>query len=131
MEQVMQDPTFDATDLMLEGALARLEAFELSARPSAASPRLVGSKPYLKRRKKHGIQFPFQPELEMRGIIHYLSTDGGTKPYENPHLLSVVSVSASSLERGIMLDLVSEVPSELWTKDVPASWVGIDFKVRE
>lgn len=113
-------------DLLLEGAVAKLESLERKDGPM----RLVGSKKQLKRRQTHGLQFPFTPELEMRGIVHYLATNGGRDEYANPHLLGMLTVSASSLERGLMLDLVASEPNELWTRPVPASWFCVDFKNR-
>ncbi len=113
-------------DLILEGALARLEELERKTGPM----QLVGTKKHLKRRQTHGLQFPFTPELEMKGIVHYLATNGGKDEYANPHLLGVLTVSASSLERGLMLDLVAQEPNELWTRPVPASWFCVDFKNR-
>jgi hypothetical protein len=38
-----------------------------------------------------------------------------------------IRVSGSSIERGNPAELVSRQPSELWTKDVPASWFMIDL----
>ncbi len=113
-------------DLMLEGALAKLEELERKS----GQMRLVGTKKHLKRRQTHGLQFPFTPELEMKGIVHYLATNGGKDEYANPHLLGALTVSASSLERGLMLDLVALEPNELWTRPVPASWFCVDFKNR-
>lgn len=89
MQEVARDGAFEVTDLLLEGrmvccvyvlslsyhlqgALARLEAFE---KPNSAGHTLVGTKEQLKKRKKHGIQFPYTPELEMKGIIYYLATN--------------------------------------------------------
>ena len=48
-----------------------------------------------------------------KGIIHYLGTNGGKDEFSNPHLMGLLTVSASSLERGIMLDLVAQEPNEL------------------
>ena len=127
--QAMKNRPSAPLDLLLEGALAKLESLERKE----GQMRLVGSKKQLKRRQTHGLQFPFTPELEMRGIVHYLATNGGRggrDEYFNPHLLGVLTVSASSLERGLLLDLVASEPNELWTRPVPASWFCVDFKNR-
>jgi hypothetical protein len=125
--QTMQGKSTVPMELLLEGALAKLEVLE---RKDGSSMRLAETMKQHKRRQTHGLQFPFTPELEMRGIVHYLATSGGKDEYANPHLLSVLTVSASSLERGLMLDLVASEPNELWTRPVPASWFCVDFKNR-
>jgi len=38
-----------------------------------------------------------------------------------------VEVQASSIEKGQPHELVSREPSELWSKDIPASWFSIDL----
>jgi hypothetical protein len=126
MQEVVARSSDAPIDLILEGALARLEDLERKTGPM----QLVGTRKQLKRRQTHGLQFPFTPELEMKGIVHYLATNGGKDEYANPHLLGVLTVSASSLERGLMLDLVAQEPNELWTRPVPASWFCVDFKSR-
>ena len=50
-------------DLLLEGALARLESYERKDAPK----KLCGTKRNLKRRQTHGAQIPFNPEQPMKG----------------------------------------------------------------
>ena len=71
--------------------------------------------------------FEFQSDFDNRGILYYLATNGGTEKWTNPHLINRVKVTASSIEVGKEWEILNATPSELWTKDVPASWFTIDF----
>ena len=108
----------------------------------------------LQPRASFGMQFEFLETGDNNGIINWLATSAGTKPYENPHLTGQyvfynfywtmfywrwyinyiflyfrLTVSASSLGTGHESYLVAQDPEELWTEDVPASWFCIDLGV--
>eukprot|EP01094_Clydonella_sp_ATCC50884_P019936 TRINITY_DN4008_c0_g1_i1.p1 TRINITY_DN4008_c0_g1~~TRINITY_DN4008_c0_g1_i1.p1 ORF type:complete len:443 (-),score=85.19 TRINITY_DN4008_c0_g1_i1:188-1516(-) len=110
-------------NLIVEALMARLadkEGFKQNANahssPARLAPRIV-----------FGRQFEYNPSKEFYGILHWISTNGNTELATNPHVAGRVVVTASSVERGEPHELVSRTPTELWTKDVPASWFSIDF----
>ena len=51
----------------------------------------------------------------------------GAEEWRNPHYTKRICVSASSIEKGDYRELAGLAPTELWTKDVPASWFMIDL----
>lgn len=67
-----------------------------------------------------------QPEIP-QGIMHWLGTNEGTSAWSNPATVGIVAVHASSMERGHPHSLVDLKPQELWTHDVPASWLSVDL----
>ena len=57
----------------------------------------------------------------------YLSIDKNEKEWNNAAESKVLSVSSSSISKGEVNQLVAFEHSELWTNDIPASWIMIDF----
>jgi hypothetical protein len=49
------------------------------------------------------------------------------KGWVNPHEKQEIHVTASSIEKGSPHHLVDHEPSELWSKDVPASWFCVNL----
>ena len=118
-------------DLILKGALARLESLERQK----GEMQLAGETKQTQKRLAHGLQFPFTPELVFQGIVHFLASSSGLQTskelaYVNPHEAGLLQVTSSSLERGKLSELVALEPTELWTQPVPASWFCVDFKAR-
>jgi len=74
-----------------------------------------------------GIEFEYTSDFDDRGILYWIATNKGREPWTNAHLANRIKITASSIEKGNPGDLVSREPSELWTKDVPASWFSIDL----
>jgi hypothetical protein len=107
-------------ELLVEPLLARLQAQEA---PKVALPRHMMYKPRL----SAGIRFEVNDSEKPLGIIHWLGTNEGTSAWSNPATSGVVSVHASSVERGTPNNLVDTEPQELWTHDVPASWLSINL----
>lgn len=63
-----------------------------------------------------------------QGILYWLGTKEGTQSqWQSPATDGTVAVMASSVERGHPHSLVDREPLELWTQDVPASWLSIDL----
>lgn len=68
--------------------------------------------------------FPAIPQ----GIMYWLGTKEGTQAqWQNPATDGTVAVHASSVERGHPHSLIDREPLELWTQDVPASWLSVDL----
>lgn len=67
------------------------------------------------------------PGILPNGIIHWLATTFGRSTWKSPVSLGTMAVFSSSLERGTIVSILDEAPSELWTQNVPASYVSIDF----
>jgi len=62
-----------------------------------------------------------------KGVLYWIGTNCEREVWQNPATRGV-KVTASSIERGQPMDLVRKLDfTELWTKDVPASWFCIDF----
>lgn len=103
--------------------MARLQPYE--------SPKTqIIKKDILEKRKARGIQFEYELSDDgfPKGIIYWLATNGYQRPWQNPCELGIIRVYASSVERGEPHYLVNQDPQELWTCDVPASWLSIDLK---
>lgn len=114
-------------DLIIEALIARVQLLE---NPNQTwNPSDVR----LQKRKTYGIQFEFPAERGAaigpagRGILAWVSTKGFARDWKNPHISKLVVVTASSISKGSPTDLVGVNPTELWTKDVPASWFCVDF----
>src|SRR3989338_3552751 len=75
------------------------------------------------------VEFPAVPAIgpDGRGILAWISSNGFTREWKNPHVQRIISVTASSITKGNPVELVGVVPTELWTKDVPASWFCVDL----
>ena len=101
----------------------------------------------LQKRIPQGIQFERKKDFDDQGIVYWIATNGLRQVWENPHITGRIIITASSIEKarvslrrnitcltplpqGSVQDLMSRTPTELWTKDVPASWFNIDFGPR-
>lgn len=63
-----------------------------------------------------------------QGIMYWLGTKEGTQSqWQSPVTVGTVAVHASSVERGHPPTLLDREPLELWTQDVPASWLSVDL----
>jgi hypothetical protein len=120
---------FIAKELVIEALLLKLNDKESD---SAIQPFGEISE-RMRPREKQGITFAYKSHYKNdpmslgKGILWWLATDGGRSPHKNPHQMGRVIVQASSVEKGVPLELVGNAPSELWTKDVPSSWFSINF----
>jgi hypothetical protein len=81
----------------------------------------------LEPRVAYGIRFEYSSDFDNNGILYWIATNGGRAAWQNPHHTKRITVMASSIEKGDPTELVGIVPTELWTKDVPASWFCIDL----
>ncbi|PRP81393.1 hypothetical protein PROFUN_11014 [Planoprotostelium fungivorum] len=110
--------------LLLEAIMARLKVFECAPGHSlSAVPDISESLCVRLRRRISCITFEYDHDFDDRGIIHYL-TCGNRWNHSGSR---DITVTASSTEMGRASDLLSRTPTELWTKDIPASWFSIDF----
>jgi hypothetical protein len=121
-EQLMEAAQIDRVPkhLLVNPLLARLHAKESPKTPLPSNFKFP-------LRLSCGIQFEVNDEERPRGIIHWLGTKEGTQPWTNPATAGIVTVHASSVERGHTSSLVDLEPQELWTHDVPASWLSVDL----
>ncbi len=82
----------------------------------------------LKPRKTFGVMFDYnEAKGQFHGIMWHIATAKGAEEWRNPHYTKRVCVSASSIEKGDYRELAGLTPTELWTKDVPASWFMVDL----
>jgi hypothetical protein len=65
----------------------------------------------------------FQP-----GVLHYLGTQGGARPYQNPHVAGEVIARRSTIGGGTPEALVhNRLDLECWTDDRAGSWISVDL----
>jgi len=115
--------------LLIESLLHRLK---LQENPDAAATILGDDgkpNPRLQKRMRYGMRFEYRPRIKDAGIMFWIGTEGRRRLeyWTNPHLAKEVRVTASSIEKGQLAQLVSRNTGELWTKDVPASWFAIEL----
>mmetsp|Transcript_1771 Transcript_1771/g.5488 ORF Transcript_1771/g.5488 Transcript_1771/m.5488 type:complete len:711 (-) Transcript_1771:2253-4385(-) len=110
-------------ELLIEALLYRLKLHEKPDSPDTAHER----RQRFSRRMAHGMRFEFKYHGDKNGVIYWIATRKGARAWENPHRLGEIVVRASSIEKGDPVELVGWLPTELWTKDVPASWFSIDL----
>lgn len=116
------------SDFIIEALMARLKEAErdkaeevgMCAEQDPTSRRLLP-------RPSFGILFDYAYDYDQKGIIFWIATNRGREPWTNPHSAGRLRVTASSIEKGDPVKLVSKKPSELWSGDVPASWFAIDL----
>jgi hypothetical protein len=77
-------------------------------------------------RKICGIEFEYSSK-KREGIIYWLGAFHGTTEWKNPCDLKLIKVYSSSIDKGDPKALLDKNPSELWTQDIPASWIYIDL----
>lgn len=76
-----------------------------------------------------GIEFESDArEGYFQGIFHWLSHLKNPNEWQNLVLTHHIQVAASSVQRGEPHFILEQNPQELWTCDVPASWICIDLK---
>mmetsp|Transcript_1210 Transcript_1210/g.4347 ORF Transcript_1210/g.4347 Transcript_1210/m.4347 type:complete len:447 (+) Transcript_1210:70-1410(+) len=107
--------------LVIEALMARLEekedpSWEPDPNQKRFQPRVA-----------FGMQFEYLDDFDKNGILYWIATDGLCRAWSNPHLSQAVVVTASSVDKGELEQLVSRQPGELWTQDVPAQWFCIDL----
>jgi len=129
LREVISNPLVPR-DLLVEAMMVALEARDgIDREEWRHNARLA-------QRRREGIFFKYNPKdddlglLESKGIINWIATSGGRSEWQNPHLTKKIIVTPSSIEKGDPKHLVARTPSELWTKDVPASWLMIDLGAR-
>jgi hypothetical protein len=62
-----------------------------------------------------------------QGVIGWIATNSSREPWRNAHIAGRVKVHSSSLAKGSRSTLVDKSPSEVWTNDIPCSWISIDL----
>jgi BTB And C-terminal Kelch len=114
---------------------ARLQVHETgTACPEAAPSNRASAKSSdqpiarLQRRERFSVTVEFVEDTPEFGVLHWIGTQGGLHDWQHPGTLGV-AVTASSSERGNMMDVVRTITekTEFWTGDVPSSWVCIDL----
>eukprot|EP01129_Flabellula_baltica_P017106 TRINITY_DN9380_c0_g1_i1.p1 TRINITY_DN9380_c0_g1~~TRINITY_DN9380_c0_g1_i1.p1 ORF type:complete len:466 (-),score=93.84 TRINITY_DN9380_c0_g1_i1:67-1464(-) len=119
IKQIYRDNTIPK-ELIVDAVMEILSVYE---DPSYIDDELLRLLP----RGLNGIEFEYSKEIVMRkkGIFYWLGTDFGRKDWKNPHEMGLVTVRASSIDKGNPKCLLDQSPTELWTEDMPASWFVI------
>eukprot|EP01112_Ceratiomyxa_fruticulosa_P017491 TRINITY_DN545_c0_g1_i1.p1 TRINITY_DN545_c0_g1~~TRINITY_DN545_c0_g1_i1.p1 ORF type:complete len:536 (-),score=85.54 TRINITY_DN545_c0_g1_i1:62-1669(-) len=78
-------------------------------------------------RPPQSIIFEYTFDFDNKGILYWIATNCYREPWTNPHIAGRAKVTASSIEKGLPSELLALQPTELWSKDVPASWFTIDL----
>lgn len=128
LERMQQDPHVPP-HLLIEALLHRIK---LQDQPQKAREILGPDgqpNPRLQKRMRYGMRFEPRGGVKDAGILFFIGTEGRLRPeyWINPCLSKEVTVTASSIEKGNLAQLVSRNPGELWTKDVPSSWFCVDL----
>ena len=76
--------------------LARTGARAITADASAAAPAALAAARHAPRPPPGGVELLFMADGDANGVVHWLATAGGARPYLNPHLTRALTVRASS-----------------------------------
>jgi hypothetical protein len=99
-------------ELLSEGIVFRLATFERPHREVREEDLPLR----LRRRTLMGRVFNYDHDFDDRGVIHWLSTGCGKSEWKNASLTGMVKVSASSMEKGKVHNIIDRDPVECWTK---------------
>ena len=88
--------------------------------------------PRHRERKRYGLMLEYVERKNGvgpngNGVLAWIATNGGGSQWTNPAINGDVKITASSVDKGDPSQLLAPEPSELWTADVPASWICIDL----
>ena len=61
------------------------------------------------------------------GLLEHIGRLGGTAPYSNPHILSLVVATRSSNASGRAVDFVGREKKVSYTDNSPQSWMAVDI----
>jgi len=70
----------------------------------------------LQKRPVVGRLFDYMHDMDERGVIYYLSTNCLKSDWKNASLTGSIKVTASSIEKGKVHNVVDREPVECWTK---------------
>jgi len=72
---------------------------------------------------------PFVPTEEFNGVLYYIGTAGGSRPYVNPCESGDIAVEWSSIHNGEVANFVQHTYSKKWayTKSEPYTWMLVDL----
>ncbi|PRP88877.1 BTB/POZ domain-containing protein [Planoprotostelium fungivorum] len=119
LEEVVEDVTVPR-DILVEDGMTRLAAWE-------APNRVVPFIPRLQPRPRVSVSVEYKGDTG-EGIIHWIATGCGRDLRQDPATKGI-RVKASSVEKGEPGDLIRKKDSgvEMWTMDVPSSYITIDL----
>jgi len=118
LEEVIKNPMVPR-DFIVEAGMFRLAEWEKAENAVQISNKRLQPRP------RQSVTLDYAGDG--KGILYWIGTNCEKEPWQNPATRGV-RVTASSIERGQPMDLVRKLDTtELWTKDVPASWFCIDL----
>lgn len=112
-------------ELLIEALMIRIANHENPEKSKSNITRL-------QRRSTIGRVFQYNYDFDDQGILYYIGTKGGSAKWRNPCLMEFgVKITSSSIERGNPIEILGRkaTSSEVWTKDVPSSWICLDLGV--
>lgn len=111
-----------------------LEAYRQHARPpdrrkADANPRLLPRKGAVRRvvDTSKGRVLPYVEEDDTNGVIYYIGTNGGSKPWSNPSLDGRITTTRSSEGTGNAADITGRENKKCYTDGKPESWWCVDL----
>ena len=111
---------------LLEALMSLHKDCSIHHSPSLTSSSVFSSNnPRLQKRMLYGLTFEREFDYDKKGLLYWIGSQDGT--WRNPAIYHGVTVSASSKESGDLRNLTALEPSEVWTQDVPASWMQVDI----
>ena len=77
-----------------------------------------------------GITFTHVSDFDTNGVLYHIATEGGARPYANPHAAGSVVASMSSVGDGSADQFVQHAhpePVDNFTEDTAGSWMAVDL----
>eukprot|EP01121_Diplochlamys_sp_Union-15-3_P017956 TRINITY_DN6433_c0_g1_i1.p1 TRINITY_DN6433_c0_g1~~TRINITY_DN6433_c0_g1_i1.p1 ORF type:complete len:448 (+),score=56.23 TRINITY_DN6433_c0_g1_i1:75-1418(+) len=121
LSQAMSNPKVPKK-LLIEAGMLKLRDIE-----GANKPLPFKLQDRHQRRKWCGVQFEYNPQSPLKGILYWLGTNMEKEPWHNPIQSGIVRFRISSVQKGDSNSFLSLEPFVLWTQDVPASWLCIEL----
>ena len=77
-----------------------------------------------------GTTFTHVSDFDTNGVLYHLATEGGARPYANPHAAGRVVASMSSVHGGsadLFVQHAHPRPVQNFTEDTAGSWMAVDL----
>jgi hypothetical protein len=119
--EAAQRNKFVPKELLNEALVARLATLEGYSKISSPSKTL-------KRRNSYGRVFEYMnKDFDTNGIIYFFATNGFRDPWKNPQERGGFAITMSSVEKGRVETICDLTPKEIWSSDIPSSWITVDL----
>jgi len=112
----------------IEDARSELENLLAESKKEAWAFLTLASEVKLLRGWDHELKCDLSSTGWESGIFHYIGTEGGTKPWTNPHTSGLAVVTWSAKENGELTTVVANTNGLYsYSNNVPDSWVAVSI----